>query len=519
MPTVTSTPVQISTDPPYRQAGGTNFGELNPFFFKVGTDFYMLLAEVQSTTAKRIGMFKRAISNIGGGWSSQPDGLDSANAPDSGSQSGRLQVFDDTATTGKIAVLYLLDDLTSLKICEFDTATDTWGTPTAAVTVANVSNKFGFTRRSDSVYVVIGTRTGHLYYILNTTGTWGSIIDTSLAATANVVAGGLIDASDNSFVLLNETGSAMSLRHLDSGNTLSSSVVITTTRATAAHRPAFTFFGATGIAVGWVTSSGAAPGIVSIAPIATAPVFTNYTIYTPSGPFLNETVSYMTPVVALDGVTLNVFFVDLDHDQPIDQVMQSTFDGVSTWSAPAIYYDEIANPPVNGVTPPGANAQFIHTLNPIEVAQGWVTPTAMETANQGTPEGPPPTNWCTGLFLESSSTNPTRTLYAWPPILLGSPTPPPGTFSAGCPSPIYVVGTPYDSFVTVTGGTGPYTFAVTAGSLPTGLSLNASTGEITGTPSATGPFSFTITVTDSTGATASTGSCSAGRCPGTRSII
>ncbi len=92
-------------------------------------------------------------------------------------------------------------------------------------------------------------------------------------------------------------------------------------------------------------------------------------------------------------------------------------------------------------------------------------------------------------------------------------------FKATCPSPIIILGVPYSSFVTVTGGTPPYTFAVHSGSLPTGLSLNASTGEISGTPSAAGPFTFTIRVTDSLGATADTPNCPAGRCTGTVSII
>lgn len=48
-------------------------------------------------------------------------------------------------------------------------------------------------------------------------------------------------------------------------------------------------------------------------------------------------------------------------------------------------------------------------------------------------------------------------------------------------------------------GSATITYAVTAGSLPAGLSLNTSTGAITGTPSATGSYSFTITATNSYG--------------------
>src|SRR6266849_4627299 len=50
--------------------------------------------------------------------------------------------------------------------------------------------------------------------------------------------------------------------------------------------------------------------------------------------------------------------------------------------------------------------------------------------------------------------------------------------------------------ITATGGTAPYAFAVTSGSLPTGLALSA-TGTISGSPTTAGPFNFTVTVTDS----------------------
>jgi len=53
--------------------------------------------------------------------------------------------------------------------------------------------------------------------------------------------------------------------------------------------------------------------------------------------------------------------------------------------------------------------------------------------------------------------------------------------------------------VRVAGGTGPYSYAVTSGSLPAGLSLDAGTGVISGTPGALGSSNATITVTDSAG--------------------
>lgn len=54
------------------------------------------------------------------------------------------------------------------------------------------------------------------------------------------------------------------------------------------------------------------------------------------------------------------------------------------------------------------------------------------------------------------------------------------------------------------GGTGPYTFAVSSGALPAGLTLVGSgtgAGTISGTPTAAGTFNFNITVTDATSKT------------------
>jgi formylglycine-generating enzyme required for sulfatase activity len=59
-------------------------------------------------------------------------------------------------------------------------------------------------------------------------------------------------------------------------------------------------------------------------------------------------------------------------------------------------------------------------------------------------------------------------------------------------------GTSYSQNLTVSGGKPPYTFATKNGStLPAGLTLNATTRRISGTPTASGNFSFTITARDS----------------------
>src|SRR5262249_26614051 len=59
------------------------------------------------------------------------------------------------------------------------------------------------------------------------------------------------------------------------------------------------------------------------------------------------------------------------------------------------------------------------------------------------------------------------------------------------------IGTAYNQTITGSGGTAPYTFAVTSGALPGGLSLSTA-GVISGTATTEGNFNFTITATDST---------------------
>src|SRR5258708_27229615 len=58
-------------------------------------------------------------------------------------------------------------------------------------------------------------------------------------------------------------------------------------------------------------------------------------------------------------------------------------------------------------------------------------------------------------------------------------------------------GTAYSSALQASGGTPTYTWSVTSGSLPAGLTLATTNGATSGTPTATGTSSFTATVTDS----------------------
>lgn len=83
--------------------------------------------------------------------------------------------------------------------------------------------------------------------------------------------------------------------------------------------------------------------------------------------------------------------------------------------------------------------------------------------------------------------------------------------SGGCPTitvspsslPDGVVGIAYNQTITASGGTAPYTYAVSSGALPAGLALDPNTGVISGTPTTVQTTTFQITATDSAGCTGS----------------
>ncbi|MEP7341448.1 MAG: putative Ig domain-containing protein, partial [Acidobacteriota bacterium] len=66
-------------------------------------------------------------------------------------------------------------------------------------------------------------------------------------------------------------------------------------------------------------------------------------------------------------------------------------------------------------------------------------------------------------------------------------------------SPNGFVGSSYNQTFTQTGGVGAVTWSLSAGSLPVGLSLNSTSGALTGTPTVQGTYNFTVTVTDNNG--------------------
>jgi hypothetical protein len=90
------------------------------------------------------------------------------------------------------------------------------------------------------------------------------------------------------------------------------------------------------------------------------------------------------------------------------------------------------------------------------------------------------------LILTALLTGLGMTLSAQPTFVFSPTTFPDGLYGSAYSSQV----------ITVTGGTAPYTFSVTAGNLPPGMTLSPG-GTISGTPTTAGSYSFTVTATDS----------------------
>ena len=96
------------------------------------------------------------------------------------------------------------------------------------------------------------------------------------------------------------------------------------------------------------------------------------------------------------------------------------------------------------------------------------------------------------LYISDEKANAVFVLRVPPPTLTITTTSLPGGVS----------GQPYSQNVSAQGGAPPYSFSITAGALPPGLTL-ASSGQISGVPISCGTFGFTVEVRDSQNATAS----------------
>jgi subtilisin family serine protease len=124
---------------------------------------------------------------------------------------------------------------------------------------------------------------------------------------------------------------------------------------------------------------------------------------------------------------------------------------------------------------------------------GGLTLTSGTGVISGTPTGTGTSNFTVQVTDANSvtATQPLSITAVAPPLSVTTTSLPSGTVNAA-----------YSATLTATGGTTPYSWSITVGALPAGLTLASGTGVISGTPTGTGTSSFTVQVTDSNSSTA-----------------
>ena len=124
-----------------------------------------------------------------------------------------------------------------------------------------------------------------------------------------------------------------------------------------------------------------------------------------------------------------------------------------------------------------------------------VIDTATNTVKATVPVGTEPSevavNSATHIAYVSNYKTSTVSVIKGPLLTLGFPAPPSGQ-----------IGVAYSDTLSTNGGVTPYTWSVSAGALPPGITLGASSGVLGGTPTVAGTFAFTVMVTDADDQTA-----------------
>jgi hypothetical protein len=156
-------------------------------------------------------------------------------------------------------------------------------------------------------------------------------------------------------------------------------------------------------------------------------------------------------------------------------------------NAPTLPTASLSAPYEQALSAVGGSAPYVWT-----VAAGAL-PSGISLASAGVLAGVPA---AAGEFRFTARVTDTRSAQATKEFTLTVAS---GLLITTGPLPDATAGAAYAVSFAASGGTAPYTWEVESGSLPAGLELNASTGELLGTPSAAGTFNFTVKVLDAAG--------------------
>lgn len=378
-----------------------------------------------------------------------------------------------------------------LTIITFDFTTDTYGTPTAGATGTDNSdiNTFDFLPAGGGDYVIVWTQqTGALFQIFKSTyiaAAWSAGTQIATDTTNPTLTGWFFDGTLGHLFYTQRIAFQMAqpspnpFRHLtiDTSGTASASDVVAADAVNTQMSSPNIFT--------WpeIDGPGVKLGSVLIAPAhscgtgALNPAHYYPSVYVYNGSWSGPTLLTTTEEDRLgtDGgflcallldTTAYVFwtadqFSDGGGDPQYKLRFATTTDGV-TFSAPQTAYDYTAFPPVGG------NVIAPTFLYPSITTDGSTFYVLFTFAYPDNGELP------VAFFSVSAAEIPTVT----------------------CPlNETATLGIPYVGQVGVSGGTPPYDFTLLTG--PAWLIIDHLTGALSGTPTATGSFSFSVEVTDS----------------------
>ena len=141
---------------------------------------------------------------------------------------------------------------------------------------------------------------------------------------------------------------------------------------------------------------------------------------------------------------------------------------------------------VTGVPPTGPPATFTLTKGPL--------PAGVTLNASGTISGTPTVSGTFPISVEVQDSQGQTAFYNNQSIIV---VPPLTLTTAACPAPSGLVGAPYSFTISVTGGLAPYYWSFNDPPVPPGLSLDSTTGVVSGTPTVAGTFSIDVAVFDS----------------------
>jgi len=361
---------------------------------------------------------------------------------------------------------------------EFDTNVGTWGTAILSGTIRAQGGFFKMAQRLNGEVLVVYDNlqpgpNNTLSYSLISGGVWGAKIDIATVPVApspggNNPVGILVDSSDRAHILYERflSGVSNELWHvaLDASNTPSTPVLV----------GAVSLFGSvpTPIGVGqiwdgkllWAGNFSPENQVVLYegTPLS-APVFTTKVVANVAPQSVDMTL-HAPIIIGPDGKPW-IFWCNnpVADSDTIRETVYATYDG-TTFSAPILAWDSIGNAAVG---------------DPIIGAQ--IASFSISVLDDGSG---PHVEMLSTEFIDADY-NQTLVFFAAPPPALSilCDSPPAGT-----------VGVFYSHTFPASGGVPPYTFSI-IGTLPPGLTLNTSTGVVSGIPTTAGPWNFTVKVT------------------------